>query len=192
MKKFIASYGLILTILITTLGVSAAAFTDSAKILGATFSVGSSDLKLLMDLAGSLDASNLYDELVGPTFENISPNWETNYLVKLYNNSPEDVVLFTVADYETANDPNELRQDINVEPFLWDDNNNNGVLDAGELGNSLGVKTIVKWKTEGFDLGLLQSGEVLPMVFKFSTGSVSAAKQGSTATFDFLVESVSL
>lgn len=192
MKKAIISIYSVSAILALVIGVTYAAFSDKAQILGASFSVGSADLKLLADVSGGVDGTNLVDELPGPEFANLSPGWTEDYLVKLYNNSGAEVLLTTNADYETANDTDDLRQDITVELIDWDDANSDGVADSSELGASLGAKTIVKWKTEGFDLGSLESGAVRGLVLRFRTDSVSSTKQGATGIFDFEFDSVGL
>lgn len=179
---------LVLSVLFVTgmvVGVTYAVFSDKATILGTSFSVGSADIKLLDDLALGIDAANLVEEKDGPTFTGISPNWEEDYMLKIYNNALSEVMLSSHADYETANDPDDLRQIIYVEPFLWDDVNSDGIVDGGELGASLGRKTIVKWKTVGYELGILSSGEVKSLVLRFSTDSVAASKQGKSAIIDF-------
>lgn len=166
-----------------------AAFTDKAKILGATFSVSSADLRLLDDLAGGIASDNLVDEKEGPSYDEVSSYWEEDYLVKLYNNAPTDVQLTTNAYYVTANDPDDLRQEIYVEPFDWDDANSDGVVDSGEMSStSYGKKTIVKWKTEGFDLGTASTGSVRGLVLRFSTDALPVSKQGASALFDFEFE----
>ncbi len=167
-----------------SMSVGYAAFMDKGKILGSTFSVGSSDLKLLKDLSLGVGGTNLTDEMQGPSFTNISANWTQDYLVKLYNNATGTLVLTTNAYYETVNDPDDLRSIIFVEPFVWNDNGN-GVVDAGELGTSYGRKTVVKWKTEGFTLGQLEQGGIKGLVLRFSTDAVSETKQGKSGSFDF-------
>lgn len=190
-KKMIKVLGLIL-ILGAAAGIAWAAFADKAEVLGSNFATGSADVKFIVDLAGGTEETNLADELSGPSFSNISPNWSEDYLLKIYNNSPGYIQLTSNADYETANDPDDLRQIIYVEPFNWGDANNNGVLDDGELGSSFGRKTIVKWKTEGFDLSSVAGGSTKGMVLRFSTDDVSDTKQGKTAVFDFIFDSLGL
>ena len=119
--------------------------------------MGSADLKILNDVTLGLDPLNLVEVKEGPVFENISPNWSQNYLMKIYNNATTNLALTTNANYETANDPADLRSIIFVEPFEWNDANGDGIVDTGEEGTSLGRKTIVKWKTEGYNLGTLKS-----------------------------------
>jgi len=183
-KRLKLLFSLMLVIALAA-GVTYAVFNDRAAILGTSFSVGSADIKLLNDLALGTDLSNLVDEKIGPTFTGISPNWSKDYLIKIYNNAPTDVLLSTHANYETSNDPDELRQVIFVEPIVWNDADNDGAVDEGEAGNSLGRKTIVKWKTEGFDLGSLSAGGVKSMILRLSTDSVSSSKQGKSAVIDF-------
>lgn len=188
-------YTLTSTIFILTLiiGVTYASFTDEAKILGATFSVGSADLKLLEDVAGGVDSENLVDEMAGPTFSDVGPYWNKDYSVKLYNNSLSEVFLTTNAFYETANDLDNLRQEIFVEPFEWDDLDSDGVVDEGELAEtSLGEKTIVKWKTEGIEIGNLATGDVKGLVLRFTTDTIPDSKQGASALFDFEFNSVGM
>lgn len=190
MLSFVKTYGFLVLGLVLIAGVAYAAFEDRGRVLGSRFSVGSSDLKLLADLAGGTDSVNLEDEITGPNFDNIYPNWQSDYMVKIFNNGSSVVQLTTSANYETANDPDELRQVIFVEPFEWDDANGNGVVDTGEEGASLGRKTIVKWKTEGYSLGQLNQGEVKSLILRFSTDSIGSSKQGKTGIFDFEFDSI--
>lgn len=193
LKKAALVYGSLVLMLLLVVGVTFAAFTDKSKILGSSFSVGSADLKLLQDLAGGVDSANLVDELTGPTFDGIYPFWVGDYLVKIYNNATSSVNLTSNANYETANDPDDIRQIVFVEPFEWDDTNNDGLLDVGELGASLGARdTIIKYKTVGYDFGALNSGEIKGIVLRFSTDSVSDTKQGASGIFDFEFDSVGL
>jgi len=173
-------------------GVSFAAFTDKAAILGSVFSVGSADLKLLDVIGGGVTPDNLLEEKPGPVFSDVSSAWVADYPIQLYNNSAVEMLLTSNAFYETANDPDELRQLIFVEPLEWVDADADGVPTETELGSSLGVKTIVKWKTEGFDLGSLAPGTVGSWVLRFSTASIPESKQGSSATFDFEFDSVGM
>jgi hypothetical protein len=173
---------------VTTLmlgAVYAGFFSDKAKYSGSTFNVGSADLKLLNDVSFPAEGANLVDDMPGPVIDNVSPNWWQDYPIKIMNNATTDLSLVTNANYETANDPAELRQLIYVEPFEWNDENLDGVVDEGEIGTSYGRKTIVKWKTEGYNLGTLTKGSVKGLILRFSTDSVSPAKQGTSGMFDF-------
>lgn len=176
---------LALLVVVISAGITYAAFIDKGKVLGSNFSVGSADIKILNDLLLGTQPSNLVDEKPGPSFLGIGPNWSEKYLIKIFNNSTGQIRLTSNSNYVTAEDPDDLRNIIYVEPFLWNDSNNNGMLDTGEEGNSFGRKTIVKWKTEGYDLGLVQAGETSSLILKFSTDAVSDTKQGKSALFDF-------
>ena len=169
-----------------------AAFSDTGKVLGSTFSVGSADIKMLIDASKGTEATNLTDELSGPSFTNIGATWTKDYLLKFYNSSTSTITLTTNAKYSTANDPGELRQYIYVEPIAWDDANLNGIVDSGEAGQSYGKKTIVKWSTEGFSLGNIDINSVKPLILRFSTENLSETKQGKTAVFDFEFDGVGL
>jgi hypothetical protein len=195
MKRF--KRGLLIFIPLTLLAIAAAgatyaAFTDRGTVAGSSFSVGSGDIKLLESLTAGIGEENLKDEMAGPGFENIGPNWEEAYLLKIYNNATTDINLTSNANYETTNDPEELRQLIYVEPIEWDDVNQDGILDSDETGDSLGRKTIVKWKTEGYDLGQVPQGTVKSLILKFSTDEVSNTKQGAGAVFDFEFDAIQL
>jgi hypothetical protein len=191
-KKGFYIYGSLVLLVLLTLGVTFATFTDKADFLGTTFSVASSDIKLLDVIGGGTDPSNLVDHKPGPSFENITPEWWDDYLVEVYNNATGDLQLSSFADYETANDPEELRQIIYVEIFDWEDLNADGLVQEEELINSYGGKSIVKWKSTGFDLGVLPQGEVRSFVVRFSTTSISPSKQGSNILFDFEFDALGL
>lgn len=192
MKKAVYSFSLLVLVVLLTVGITLTAFTDKAKILGATFSIGSADIKLLDIIGGGTDSTNLLEEKQGPVFSSISSNWTEDYSVQIYNSALTDVHLTSNAYYETANDPAELRQITFVEPFEWNDINSDGIVDEGELGATYGRKTIIKWKTEGYDLGVLPAGTVKSLVLRFSTDLVSETKQGTSAIFDFEFSSIGL
>lgn len=166
------------------IGIAYGAFMDKGKILGSSFSMGSADLKFLNNLMLGAVQTNLVDEKQGPQFTNIGPNWAKDYYTKIYNNATESLILTSNAYYETINDPDDLRSIIFVEIFNWNDDND-GVFEEGELGTSFGRKTFIKWKTEGYNLGQLDTGAIKSLVLKFSTDSVSESKQGKSGTFDF-------
>lgn len=192
MKKLRSKLLLILGLLVTTgcvAGVSLAAFTDQGKVLGSTFTVGSADLKMMADLTKGTDPTNLVDELNGPTFDNIGPDWEGVYLIKLQNTGTQKIDVTSYADYETANDPDDLRNSIKVAIYEWNDISWNGILDDNEQGILLGEKTITKWKTEGIYLGERNPGTSIPLVIRFSTSNLSDTKQGKSGIFDFKFES---
>jgi hypothetical protein len=192
LSKSLLTYVGLSILVIGVAGITYASFSDKGKILGSTFTVGSADLKLLIDVSGGVGASNLADDLPGPSFTGIVPFWSSDHLVKVYNNGSSPINLTTNANYATANDPDELRQIIFVEPFDWNDVNGNGVVDSDEVTNSYGKKTIVKWKTEGFNLGVVESGDVKGLVLRYTTDSVPPSKQGSSGVFDFEFNSLGL
>ena len=173
-------------------GATYAAFTDKAKVLGSTFSVGSANIMFLNSLPLGTNPTNYIDNLPGPTFNNIGPGWTQDYLLKIIALGTSRLALSTNAYYETANDPKDLRSDIKVEIIRWNDMNQNGELDEGEEGPSLGQKTIIKWKTEGFSLGELNYGQTMPLILRFSVDNISDAKQGTSAVFDFEFNSIQL
>lgn len=182
----------ILLVLALAAGIAFAAFGDKGEILGSTFTVASADIKFLEDPTLGIDPNNLVDQLPGPTFSNIKPEWTEDYLVKISNNGTSTVQISSNAFYETINDPEDLRQIIYVEIIEWNDANANGIYETGEEGNIIGKKTIVKWKTEGFSLGDLNSGDVMSLILRFSTEGLTDSKQGSTAIFDFEFESIEM
>lgn len=176
------------------LGLSAtyAAFSDKGRVLGSTFSVGTADLKLFVDVTLPPDTTNLADEIPGPSFTNISSTWSKDYPIKFYNNSTSNVQLASNAKYSTVNDPGDLRTYIYVEPFDWNDTDSDGVVDDGEKGATFGKKTITKWSTEGFNLGTISMGQAKGYVLVFSTENLSDTRQGKTALFDFEFDGISV
>ena len=192
MKKIVTVSAGVLIVTLATVGIVYAAFSHKNKYNGASFSVGSADIKLLDNLSLGISQGNLVDEKQGPAFSNIGANWAQEFPMKIYNNSASVVTITTNANYETVNDPDDLRSIIYVEPFAWNDTNNNGQIDDGEKGQSFGNKAIIKWKTEGLGLGPIASGQVAGYILKFSTLSVSDTKQGKSGSFDFEFNSSTL
>jgi hypothetical protein len=160
-------------------------------VSGSTFSVGSSDVKLLQDLRLGVDSSNLVDQMAGPNFTGITPNWTQDYYFKVYNNGTTPLHLTSNASYETANDPDDLRSYIYAEFIEWNDNGD-GQFEDSEQGVNLGKKTIIKWKTEGFDLGGIEKGTSRGYIIRFSTATLSDTKQGKTGTFDFELNAIQM
>ncbi len=194
MKRKKIAYLLVSMAIVTSIiaGATYAAFTDKAQVLGSTFTVGSANLAFLEDLALGTNPSNYREELTGPAFTNISPGWTQDYLVKLISLASSEISISTNAYYETINDPESLREIIFVEILKWYDTNQNGILDEGEEGPSLGQKTIIKWKTEGFTLGQLFYGQTMGLILRFTSPVVSETKQGASALFDFQFNSIQL
>jgi hypothetical protein len=190
MKKRSIVISIIVFLLVA--GVAFAAFLDKAHILGTSISVGSSEIKLLDDLAGGVVPENLVDSKPGPSFDNIGPDWTADYPVSLFNNGTSLLEIRSFSDYITNNDPDDLRQIIYVEPIQWIDSNGDGLADSSELGINYGRKTIVKWKTEGYILDRILSGSVKAYVLRLSTDSIPDSKQGKSLTFDFVFDAVEI
>lgn len=189
-KKLFYLIGSSLIIISLIAGITYAAFSDKAKVLGSSFSVGSANLMFLESLSMGTNPSNYRDELQGPTFTNIGPGWTQDYLVKLISMASSKITVSTNAFYETANDPESLRSDIEVEIIKWYDTNQNGIVDSGEEGPVVGKKSIIKWKTEGFTLGDLNYGQTMELILRFSAPTISESKQGASAVFDFEFNSI--
>ena len=189
-KKLLYLLGSSLIVISLIAGITYAAFSDKAKVLGSSFSVGSANLMFLESLSMGTDPSNYKDELPGPTFTNIGPGWTQDYLLKLISMASSKISISTNAFYETANDPQELRSDIQVEIIKWYDTNQNGIVDSGEEGPVVGKKSIIKWKTEGFTLGDLYYGKVMELILRFSAPTISELKQGASSVFDFEFNSI--
>lgn len=192
-RKSVISLGSVLLVAGALMGVAYASFTDQSKFSGSRFSIGSADLKLLNDLAGGTDASNLVDTKPVPSYDNISPQWYQDYLIKIYNNGTQAVTLTSNMDYLTTNDPASIRELLYMEPYDWNDLDNDGVFDGEtEQGTSYGKKAFTAWKSTGFNFGQLDAGATKPLIMRFSAGSVTNAKMGAVGTFDFMFDSVGL
>lgn len=190
-KRTIVYFGIVL-LAVGVIGVAYAAFSDRGDVQGTTITAGSADLKLLDDLGTNLDPTNLIDNKDGPNYSNVGQNWSIQYPVQLFNNGTSQVSLSSTADYETVNDPEDLRQEVYAEFFPWDDANGDGTETPDEIGASLGKKTVVKWKTEGFDLGTMNTGEIKGFIIEFSTVGLPDSNQGASLLFDFGFDSVGI
>jgi len=190
-RKSFLTLGSVLIVASALMGVAYASFTDQAKFAGSRFSIGSADLKLLNDLAGGTGASNLVDTKPVPSYDNISPGWIQNYLIKIYNNGTQAMTLTSNLDYLTANDPATIREVLYMEPYEWNDANNNGLFDGEtEQGVSYGKKAFTAWKSTGFSFGQLNGGETKSLIMRFSVGSITNSKMGAVGTFDFMFDGV--
>lgn len=187
MKKSFYIYGSLVLLLLLTLGVTFATFTDKADFAGSSFSVASADIKLLDVIDAGTSSDNLVDSKPGPQFENITSEWHEDYPVQIYNNATSDVSLESWANYENleVSDEGNLRESIYVTIYDWEDANGDGTPEQDEFGTSYGTKTILRWKNDGFDLGLIPQGEVRSLALRFHTNNLSTAKQGHTLFYDF-------
>lgn len=191
-RKSTIGLGSLLVVAVGLMGVAYASFTDQSKFAGSRFSIGSADLKLLDNLAGGTDALNLVDTKPVPSYDNISPQWFSDYLIKIYNNGTQPVTLSSNMNYETANDPATLREILYMEPYDWTDADADGVVDEGEQGNSYGKKAFTTWKTTGFSFGQLPAGTTKGLIMRFSAGNISNSKMGAVGTFDYMFDSVGI
>lgn len=166
-------------------GVAFAAMSNKILMKGASFQTATIELKFLKNLSGSISSDNTSTEISGVSFDGIINGWQQDYLVKLANTSKQTLNVKSYANYSTDQDLASLRYSLYVEIFPWNDLNNNGVYDAGEEGVSLGKKTFVKWKTEGFDLGSFESNKVYGYILRFTSDGITDAKQGASGIFDF-------
>ena len=162
----------------------AAAFQTRGQVKGTSFTAGSAEIMFYNDLSKSSDESNLINEKFFSPFELIGPNWSDTRLVKIYNKGTEDLKLSLVA--ELSGTDSSLSINLSVEVFNWDDKNNNGVLDEGEQGASLGTKTLKQWQTSSFDLGSFESKTSKALALKFSVGDITDELQKSNVTYNFV------
>lgn len=191
-RKSTIGLGSLLVVAVGLMGVAYASFTDQSKFAGSRFSIGSADLKLLDNLAGGTDASNLVDTKPVPSYDNISPQWFSDYLIKIYNNGTQPVTLTSNMDYDTVNDPASIREILYMEPYDWNDADADGVVDEGEQGISYGKKVFTSWKSTGFDFGQLEAGATKALIMRFSAGNISNAKMGAVGTFDYMFDSLGI
>ncbi|MFA5776517.1 MAG: hypothetical protein WC988_03125 [Patescibacteria group bacterium] len=192
-RKSFLTLGSVLLVAGALMGVAYASFTDQSKFAGSRFSIGSADLKLLNDLAGGTGVSNLVDTKPVPSYDNISPGWIQNYLIKIYNNGTQAMTLTSNMDYLTVNDSATIREVLYMEPYDWNDANNNGLFDGeSEQGISYGRKAFTAWKSTGFDFGQLNGGATKALIMRFSVGNITNSKMGAVGTFDFMFDGVGI
>lgn len=166
-------------------GVAFAALSNKVLLKGFSFKTSTVELKFLKDLSLGSGSENLTSEISGVSFDSIVNGWSSDYLVKIQNTSGSSLQVKSYSNYTTAEDPASLRYSLYVEIFPWNDLNNNGIADDGELGTSLGVKNFVKWKTEGFDLGEFISNKNYGFMLRFTADGITDSKQGQSGNFDF-------
>lgn len=166
-------------------GVAYAAVSGKILLKGVAFKTTVIELKFLKNLAEGNTQTNLTSEINGVSFDQIINGWSYDYLVKLANTSSANLNVSSFSNYQTDLDPADLRYSLFVELFPWNDANNNGVVEETELGLSLGKKSFVKWKTEGFNLGTFEPGKIYGYTLRFTAEGLTDAKQGKSGVFDF-------
>ena len=166
-------------------GVAYAAISNKIFMKGTTFTTAAVELKFLKNLSQGITVDNLTSELTGISFDGILNGWQQDYPIKITNTSTKSMNVWSYSNYQTDQDPASLRYSLYVELIPWNDLNNDGVFDSGEDGASLGKKSFVKWKTEGFDLGSFESNKAYGYILRFSSADLTDAKQGASGLFDF-------
>lgn len=200
MKKVLGALIMIGISMASLLQVASAVLQESVKVAGTSFSVGTgtgtggggggtttgnTSLKILTNLTGGTNTSNLSDSVAGPTFTNVGPDWMDNFPVKVYNKGTVPLNLVALADY--INDPDVLRDDIYVKIVEWNDSDNDGLVDTGEEGQTYGYDTILRLRNDTFGLGTINPSQQRGFVMKFDGTGVSEANANMNAIYDFVV-----
>lgn len=199
MKRILLSLFILGITLSSLFSVATAVLQESVGINGASFTVGTgtssggsgttptgnTSLKMLIDLSGSTADSNLSDNINGPEFTNIGPDWLYELPVKVYNKGSGNLSLVASASY--VNDPDVLRDDIFVKITEWNDQNNNGVVEQGEEGQILGYDTVLRLRNDTYNLGQIDPSQTRGYIFEFDGTGVSEANAGMSAVYDFLI-----
>jgi len=203
MKKLISSIVIMALAVTSIFQATSAAFEETVTVAGSSFTIGTSSgggggggggtgtntaLKFFVDLEGSAVDSNMSDTINGPVFDNIDSQWTDQMLVKMHNKGANAMNLISKANY--VSDPDTLRDDIFVEVLAWNDANNNGVLDAGEEGQSYGHDSILRWRNDTFPLGQIAAAETRGFVLRFDGSGVTDANFGMEAVYDFVFTGV--
>ena len=197
MKKFITSLAIVGLSLSGLFQATSAVFEETVKVAGNSFSVattfddggggtpGTSNaaLKILKNLSLGAETSNLADTVPGSTFENISPTWVAESPLKIHNDGTTALDVVASANY--ISDVNTLRDDIYIEISAWNDANNNGVVDAGEEGDSYDRDTILRMKNDTFPIGEISAGETKGYLLRFDGAGLTEVNKGMSAVYDF-------
>jgi len=197
MKRFITSLAIVGLSLSGLFQATSAVFEETVKVAGNSFSVATifddggggtptpsnTALKILKDLSLGAQISNLADFVPGSTFENINPTWIAESPLKIHNDGTSVLDVIASADY--ISDVNTLRDDIYIEISSWDDVNNNGVVEAGEEGDSYGRDTILRMKNDTFPIGEIAAGETKGYLLRFDGSGLTEVNKGMSAVYDF-------
>ncbi len=189
LKKVFYAYGSLILLLVVLVGVTFATFTSEATVDPTMVTVASTSIKLMDGFRPTVDPAFLTNMLPGPTFEDITDDWSEDYVVQIYNTGTTDVSLVSRSDYVVPDDPTEVRQALHVTFYEWTDTNGDGAIQEDEfLDTSYGDRTIVRWKTQGFDLGVLHPQELRTFVLRFTAPGLTDAHQGQMFMFKFSFE----
>lgn len=181
--------------------VTLAAFSDTATLTGNVFTTGTTDLKLVQNLAGPYNGSNYADPLAGTSFLNIYPGWTNRYLLKVVNTGSLNMTLQNYAHYVSGNTG--LGDYITVTIRAWNDGSNgnplDGIAQAGEVEGPYGTATMTRWQNTTFgggssqnpfgDLGQIYAADpVRGFVFDFEASTLLPnSMQGQSITLDFVM-----
>jgi predicted ribosomally synthesized peptide with SipW-like signal peptide len=181
--------------------VTLAAFSDTATLTGNVFTTGTTDLKLVQNLAGPYSGDNYADPLAGTSFSNIYPGWTNRYTLKVVNTGTLNMTLQNYAHYVSGNTG--LGDYITVTIRAWNDGSNgnplDGIAQAGEVTDSYSTATMTRWQNTTFgggpsdnpygDLGQINTADpVRGFVFDFEASTLLPnSMQGQSVTLDFVM-----
>lgn len=190
MKNILKSIVVVTAVAVIGAQATLAAFTAQAVVTGNTFSTGNAALRLFANLGGTSADANLVQTKVGGTFSGIYPGWTKDYGVKLNNYGSVDLVTSVTGVYVT--DTANLKTEIYVQAFEWNDAGTLGIIDPGEATVAIApAMTLEQWRTNPIALGELDAtvNDTHAMVLRFFTdATMSPDSQGQTSVFNFVFD----
>lgn len=193
MKKFFGNITVLTFTLLTLIGATYALFEETVQVSSASFKIvsttdgeingGNTDLKILLNTGLASEGANLDDEVPGPIFDSVSKNWTADYPIKLFNNGDKTLEIISKADY--VSDVDVLRDDLYIEILTWNDANNNGLVDSGEVGDSFERDTILRWRNDTFILDQIAPNETKGYILRFDGEGLTDINIGMQALYNF-------
>jgi hypothetical protein len=178
MKRILKSLLTISVVAAVMVSATSAVWTAQTKVKNAnSFHTGNADLQI-WDY--NYYGKGWQEEIDGPGFDNIYPNWTQDYSLKVKNNGSTNLVLNLKGKLESGwQDDKTLRSQIKVRVWKFDDDGDYHW--DGESGSWLGPEqTLNDWRSNPLVAGQLAAGDQQWFLLRFSVGDLGDTYQGAT------------
>lgn len=177
MKRILKSLLVLSAAVAVMVGVTSAAWTAQTKVLNpSSFKTGNADLQIWDE---NYYGKGWQEEINGPSFDNIYPNWTQDYSLKVRNNGSTNLMLSLKGKLETGwKDDKGLRHQITVKVWKFVDDGDYHW--DGEPTKYLGERTLEAWRSGPFLADQLNAGDQQWFLLRFSVGDLGDYYQDAT------------
>jgi len=192
MKKILKSLFIVSATLVILVTATQAVWTAETKVYNDnSFKTGNADLQVWDK---NYSGEGWQDSINAPTFDDIYPNWEQDYSLKVKNNGTVNLAVTLNQEWKGGwanwKDPNGLRHHIWLEVWKFnDDNNNNKLWDSGEdVGGRLGKRKLSLLDDSPINLGEIDEGGYQWYLFRFTADGLDGLENSTLQKYTFVFD----